>query len=119
MKNGLSFFRRTNSAGCWNLASFHNPHSLTWSWILSFDLPRTDEGRWLYFSKYRANTGLQWSLQVARMCLRWHRQRPMFYRDLYYRLRDEHDFRPRAAMPRPPLRSPFKPMVIEGDQSLH
>jgi len=119
---GLKFFSRTSGKGCWNLASFHSPHSMTWSWILSFSLPRSrDEGRWLYFSHYRSNVGLEWSLQVARTCLRWHRQRPMWYRDCYMRLRDKQD----GLLPpedRPLPHSPHSPpslTVMDGGQSLH
>ena len=89
---GLMFFTRCSGEGCWNLASFHSPHSMTWSWVLSFRLPRSrDEGRWFHFSRYRSNDGLQWWLQIARISISWHRQRPMWYRDCYMRLRDKQD----------------------------
>jgi hypothetical protein len=116
---GLRLFSRTSDQRSWNLASFHSPHSLTWSWILSFRLPRGDEGRWLGFHRWQTNDGGQWLLQIARCALQWHRQRPMWYRDLHARCRDEldtlEDFSRRPA----PARSPFKPTVIDGGQSLH
>src|SRR5690242_3536459 len=88
---GLALLRRTNDRRCWNIASWHSPHSLTWSWILSLSFPRAGEGRWLHYSGYRSNVGYQWCLQVARVALRWHRQRPMWYRDMWQRRRDELD----------------------------
>ena len=32
---GLGLFNRTNSRSLFNIASWHNPRSLTWRWILS------------------------------------------------------------------------------------
>lgn len=122
MRGGLILFQRTSDSGCWNVATFHSPHSLTWSWILSFRVPRADEGRWLHFARWKTNSGTQWCLQIARHALQWHRQQPMWYRDLWRRARDEHDELKeftRTSMPRPPLRSPFNPVVIDGGSSLH
>jgi len=89
--SGLALFRRTSNSGCWNLASFHSPHSLTWSWILSFSLPQGDSGRWLGFHRWQTNQGQQWLLQIARCDLQWRRQRPIWYRHLYQKQRDEID----------------------------
>lgn len=35
MSYGLKFCRRTNKRGCYNIAAYHDPRSLTWSWVLS------------------------------------------------------------------------------------
>lgn len=43
--NGLSFFRRTNDRHTVNLASYHDPRSITWSWVLSFSTFKPGEGR--------------------------------------------------------------------------
>ncbi len=86
---GLKFFTRTSDQRCWNVASYHSPHSLTWSWILSFSLPRGDSGRWLGFWTYEDNAGRQWGLQIARCEVQWRGQQPMWYRDLYIRSCDE------------------------------
>ena len=88
---GLAFLRRTSDRRCWNLVAFHSPHSLTWSWIVSW---HWGENRrfWPLWWTYRTNHGLQWGVRipfVGHFC--WSRQRPMFYRDLYQRLRNEKD----------------------------
>lgn len=117
--NGFKFFSRTSDKKCWNLAAFHSPHSLTWSWILSFRLPRSrDEGRWIGFSRYRTNEGLQWYLQFARTCLTWHSQRPMWFRDLYMRKRDKEDGELYPENHPVPSSAPNL-TVIDGGQSLH
>lgn len=89
---GLKLLHRTSSQHCWNLASYHSPHSLTWRWCLSLTLPHSDFGRWRpTFWKYRDNNGLQWAVGFLRFYMQWHVQKPMWYRDLYTRLRDERD----------------------------
>lgn len=122
---GLALFKRTNSKGNWNLASYHSPHSLTWSWILSFSLYRGDEAKvWPIWMPHRTNVGFQWAVRFPFIgILRMHRQRPMWFRDMYRRsegererLKDELRAVPRQ--PTPP-RSPFKPTVIEGGSSIH
>lgn len=89
---GFAAFRRTSGRRHWNLASYHSPHSLTWRWLLSFSLPRSrDEGRWLGFWYSPNNNGVQVYFQIARCCLHVSTQRPMWYRSLYARARDEAD----------------------------
>ena len=89
---GLKLIRRTNSRRTWNLASYHSPHSLTWRWCLSLSLPEGDFGKWRpTFWKYRNNNGLQWAVGFLRCSLQWHVQPPMWYRDMYIRMRDERD----------------------------
>lgn len=98
---GVDFWRRTSDLYTTNLASFHSPHSLTWSWALSFIRPRSaDEGRWLGLHGYRTNTGWTVFLQVARRQLHLSRQYPMPYRTLYRRMRDRRHG-PEAAVPLP------------------
>ena len=104
----LSLFRRTSSRRTINLASWHSPHSLTWSWILALSLnpllverPRFTWSRsgphvtrgfnvGTLFSTYamRNNGGWQFGLMVLGVSLNWSRQQPMWYRDLYQRQRD-------------------------------
>lgn len=90
---GLSLFSKTSSPRTFNLASWHSPHSMTWSWILS--ISRSSEETnvlWPIFMPYRTNGGLQFVLRIPFIALvHWHRQRPMWYRDLYNRKRDEQD----------------------------
>lgn len=91
-KNGLALFTRTNSKGTYNLASFHSPHSLTWRWIVAVALPRRGEGRWRptwFWSPH--NSGGQAAIGFLKVSLRFHWQRPMWFRDLYHRQRDEID----------------------------
>lgn len=88
MFKGLKLFQKTNSERTFNLASFHSPHSLTWSWILSAS---KREGAKLGFFPFRTNNGLQWVLTLPLVSFQWQRQQPMFYRDMYQRLRDEKD----------------------------
>jgi len=45
---GLRLFASTNSARCFSLASYHDPESLTWSWLLSWTFPAPDERRHLF-----------------------------------------------------------------------
>lgn len=104
--NGLAFFRKTSSLTTWNLASFHSPHSLTWSWILSFSRDGYSERRfWPLIMPYRSNQGMQCVIRLPFIGLiQWHRQQPMWFRDLYRRLRDEQDglvWRPNDEPPPP------------------
>lgn len=84
MRNGLHFFTRTSDRRCWNIAAFHSPHSLTWSWILSFSY---DGGRIRpHWYGYKDNNGLQWGFRIPLIgFIRWSRQQPMWFRDLYHR----------------------------------
>ena len=109
MIKGLKFLSRTNSMRLWNLASYHSPHSLTWRWVISFSLFRGDEGRvWPIWMGDRNNNGYQLCIRVPFIgILRFSQQRPMWYRDLYIRLRDERD---RSAYERSKMRA----LVPEG-----
>lgn len=109
---GLSLFTRTSGRRNFNIASFHSRHSLTWSWILSLQLPssvvlkphagkyRSDPYHWglhaglgglLSFGIGRDNNGVQWNASICFLHFQWHRQRPMYYRDMYQRVSDERD----------------------------
>lgn len=106
---GFNAFRRTSSKTTWNIASFHSPHSLTWSWILSLRRQPISFTPWSHFSTghfsgfgagigqliafnaYRHNGGWQigWSLL-------WHelhrsRQEPMWFHDMFWRKVNEED----------------------------
>lgn len=121
---GFRLFTRTNSQYFWNLASYHSPHSLTWRWLVSFSLFCGDEARVrpLWWS-YRDNNGIQWGFRVPWVgIVRFAQQRPMWFRDLWRRASEENESLKqltRTASPRPPLRSPFKPTIIDGGQSYH
>jgi hypothetical protein len=120
---GLRFFNR-DSGGGMVLASWHSPHSMTWRWLLAFRRFKGDEWRaWPLWWSYRDNNGLQWGARLPWWgILGFSQQRPMWYRDLYHRKRDEVDnLRDELSRPRPnkPPQSPFNPVVIDGGQSLH
>ena len=116
---GLKLFSRTSDRRTINLASFHSPHSLTWRWLVSFSLFRGDEARvrpiWW---GYRANNGLQWGFRIPFVgMVRWAQQRPMWYRDLYTRARDEADT---ARYERSTFNYAAKQSeVVEGSKSVH
>ncbi len=119
-RNGLALFEKTNSQGCVNLASFHSPHSLTWSWILSFSLPRAGSGRWLGFHPWQTNQGRQWVFQIAWCTFQWHQQSPMWYRDMYMRLRDETEIAAGRMWPGPAYQVPPPlPTVTPSNMSVH
>jgi hypothetical protein len=89
----LRLLNRTSDRHTINLASWHSKHSLTWSWILSFSFFRPSEARVLpLFYTYMTNQGRQWGLRIPFIgAFRWHRQQPMFYRDMWQRDRDLRD----------------------------
>ena len=107
MFKGLKLFSKTSCKKTFNVASFHSPHSLTWSWILSFRrhevirpkfyARRSKDGIGAGFGTlisayaYRTNNGLTWDV-----CLFWHglhftRQSPTWYRDMFWRADDERE----------------------------
>src|SRR5829696_404721 len=87
LMRGLKFFTRTSGRGSWDLISYHSPHSLTWSWILSFQLPRQGEGRWFGF--HRMSGQQKWLLQIAKFSLGWYSQESMWFRDMFWRKSEE------------------------------
>lgn len=104
---GFRLFSHTNSRGTFNLASWHSPHSLTWRWVLSWRrhtvMVPTPHFIWNSFGLAvglgamlalragRDNNGWQWSMSLLWRSLDYVSQRPMWYRDLYMRERDERD----------------------------
>lgn len=90
---GLSLFGRTNASRSWVLASYHSPHSLTWRWAVWFSVRLHRPAKlWPCWWACRNNYGLQWSVWIPGVCsLSWSQQRPIWYRDLYRRMRDEQD----------------------------
>lgn len=89
---GLRLFSRTSDRHCWSLASWHSPHSMTWRWSLSFHRFKSDEWRvrplwWGYIANMG---GLQWGFRIPWIgMVTFHKQHPMWYRDLYRKMRDE------------------------------
>lgn len=96
MKLGaLSLFAKTSSRRSFNLAAYHSPHSLTWSWVLSLNFDRSwrKANGWPRFavSIYSTNGGPQWAVVLPFVSLNWHRQREMWFRDLFHRTRERED----------------------------
>ena len=91
----LSLFAKTNSRRTFNLAAYHSPHSLTWSWILSLSFDRSwrKANGWPRFamSTYSTNGGPQWVVVLPFVSINWQRQREMWFRDLFYRARVEEE----------------------------
>lgn len=93
MKLGpLNLFSATNSKRSFNIASWHSPHSLTWSWIfsVSFDATWRKANGWprCGVHPYRTNNGLQWTAALPFVVFHWHRQPEMWFRNLFARRRD-------------------------------
>lgn len=113
---GFAAFKRTSSKRSWNLASYHSPHSLTWRWLIGisfgsiFARPRlymspreTFMGAKDPFPSFAFNIGIagasastnnygwQFAAWVLGFHVYFHQQKPMWYRDLYHRARDEAD----------------------------
>jgi hypothetical protein len=127
---GLKLFSRTSNRRRINLASFHSPHSLTWSWVLSLALSRVGSikpyaslklrdtfvpgfhlglGQLIGVTAYKANNGLQWSISLLWVSLSWSRQAAMYYRDMHGR----------AAMTRDRLESENRGLRHELDMLRH
>lgn len=112
----LSLLRRTSARNI-NIASWHSPHSLTWSWILSlsWNTPAyvKPHAQWASVGPHRFrgfsvgnlvnaharrdNNGWQLGVSLLGLGLNWHRQRPMWFRDLYWKRENEHSGYRRAA----------------------
>lgn len=120
---GLNFFRCTSCRATFNIVTYHSPHSLTWRWGLSFSFFRGDEWRvrplWWGHSH---NAGVSWGFRIPFVgIVSWQTQAPMWYRDLYMRLRDEDDQRrglmwcsdshPHKFRESPPVSVPASPTV--------
>lgn len=119
--SGLKLFTRTSDRHSWNLASYHSPHSLTWSWLLCFSLFRSDVRRvWPLGWAYRTNTGRCWGLRLPWIgVLHYQSQRPIWYRDLYMQQRGERaQPSERESIARTVRRSTPR-IVADGGVSLH
>lgn len=114
---GFAAFKKTSGKRSWNIASFHSPHSLTWRWLINLTLGSMFSRPRLYFSPKRDeyfggrlpfvtfvlnmgfggamastnNYGWQFSAWLFGVHVSFHQQKPMWYRDLYQRARDEAD----------------------------
>jgi hypothetical protein len=104
---GLKLFSRTNSRKTFNLASWHSPHSLTWSWIISF---RRHQIMWpkpfaqrsgaslgaglgtlISAWGYRANGHATWDVCLLWCGIHYTSQQPMWFKDMIHRSWDEEE----------------------------
>lgn len=94
---GFKFFRKSFglNRGRWDLVSYHSPHSLTWNWYIGFSLLRKSEPSvfpicWRQKVKEGSKTmAIRAGLRIPFIgTLRYSRQKPIWYRDLYNDLRN-------------------------------
>lgn len=117
MKIGGLSLLNTRGRGRLDIASWHSPHSLTWSWILTiaWAIPGYVKPHWQWESvgphrfrcasigslvnvhARRHNGGWQWGCTLLGLSLQWHHQYPMWFRDLYYARQNERYERRQAA----------------------
>ncbi len=78
---GLSLFRRTSAPWCYNIVAYHNPRSITWSWVLSFSFFRAEERRvWPLFWRHQIGQE-RWGFRIPWLgMVKWLTQEPMPYR---------------------------------------
>jgi hypothetical protein len=118
--SGFRLFEK-RGRGRLDVASWHSPHSLTWSWILTiaWAVPAYVKPHWQWSSvgphKFRGfsvgslinahamrnNNGWQWGFALLGLSLHWAHQYPMWFRDLYWKRerdrRERQKFERRAA----------------------
>lgn len=79
-----------NSGGSRLWASWHSPHSLTWRWTAR--VSRRDRiTKFFMFRHDKHNAGRNIHLLAGPLTFHVSTQRPMWYRDLYMRRRDDDD----------------------------
>ena len=92
MKIGsLTVFQR-NNRGSRLWAAWHSPHSLTWRWLVTVSR-REAMPQWFAWHRQRHNTGTTAVACALWWVVRVQTQRPMWYRDLYRRAREDSDTR--------------------------
>jgi len=113
---GFAAFKSTSGKRSWNIASYHSPHSLTWRWLIGLTIGSVFARPRIYMSARNTfmgeidpfptfafnvgfaggsasknNYGWQFAAWIFGLHLHFSQQRPMWYRDLYHRARDEAD----------------------------
>lgn len=88
---GLEVGRLDLRAGRLSIASWHSPHSLTWRWLI--DVSWGWNPRLLAHARRNPIGGGSWSLWLVCFGFNGSWQQPMWFRDLYMRMRDEEDIR--------------------------
>lgn len=120
---GLGILNRTSSRLRLNLLSWHSPHSLTWRWIVSVGRQplwtlkpymglqsmryghgglAIGLGQLIALRASRDNNGWQFAATFLWHALEFSQQKPVWYRDIYMRQRDnelEQDFASQRPQP--------------------
>lgn len=75
--NGFRLIQQTNDRHTVNLASYHDPKSITWSWVLSVSSFKPGEARfWPIF--WRDFLGRGWTVRMPMVgFIRWQTQQKM------------------------------------------
>jgi hypothetical protein len=85
---GFSLFSRTSSRRVFNIASWHNPKSLTWRWLLYVSF--TGWNRHVRLGFYRVgNRGQLMGLNLPFVSVSFQTQEPMWFADIEARRRAE------------------------------
>lgn len=86
---GFKAFER-NSAGERLWASYHSPHSLTWRWVARIN-KRVGGAKTFGIRRDKHNCGSNINLLLGPIAIHVATQRPMWYRDIYTRKREDED----------------------------
>lgn len=87
---GFSLFSRTSARRTFSIASWHNPKSLTWRWLLHVSF--TGGHREVRLGLYRVgNRGQIMGLNLPFVSFYFHTQEPMWFADIEARRRAEHE----------------------------
>ena len=117
---GFSIFERDNTGSrLW--AAYHSPHSLTWRWT-AWIRKRDEMPQWFKFRHDRNNTGGDWIFCLFRLVFSFNTQRPMWYRDLYRRAKEQADMmacQQRMAERQVPLGHEFEKALFDNIESLY
>jgi hypothetical protein len=77
---GFSMFNRTSAKRTFNIASWHNPKSLTWRWVLGVSF--TGWRREVRLGFYRVSNGRLMGLNLPFFSVHFQTQRPMWLADM-------------------------------------
>lgn len=77
---GFSLFNRTSAGRTFNIASWHNPKSLTWRWVLSVSF--TGWHRFVRLGFYRVSNGRLIGLNAPFVSVNFQTQEPMWFADI-------------------------------------
>jgi hypothetical protein len=79
---GLKLFSRTSAKRTFSVASWHNPKSLTWRWLLHASFTGWHREVRLGFYNTPSNTGQSMGLNLPFVSFRFQTQRPIWLADV-------------------------------------